>query len=187
MRTVAGVLQTTTGPIIGIFHNYAHHGKGHTIHSPLQMEAFGVTVDDRSRHLQRGVQQITTPEGHVIPLSLKNGLFYMEMHPPSDEELDTIPHVFMTSPDDWDPDMYNDDSPFDDVPLPESPREESKTSGLQEPYEQVTHDDHIHSGLAACKGEILIQKPRSILPFKPDLTKLRPLFGWAPVSRIRDI
>ena len=27
LKTVAGVIQTTSGPIIGIFHNYAHHGK----------------------------------------------------------------------------------------------------------------------------------------------------------------
>ena len=35
LKTVAGAFQTTNGPIIGIFHNYAHHGEGNTIHSPL--------------------------------------------------------------------------------------------------------------------------------------------------------
>ena len=97
LKTVAGVIQTTSGPIIGIFHNYAHHGEGHTIHSPLQLEAFGNTVDNPSRRLQRGTQQITTLNGHVIPLVLKSGLFYMSMYPPSDRELEEFPHVTMTS------------------------------------------------------------------------------------------
>ena len=70
LKTVAGVIQTTTEPIISIFHNYAHHGEGHTIHPPLQIEAIGDSVDDRSCCLQRGTQQITTLDGHVIPLAL---------------------------------------------------------------------------------------------------------------------
>ena len=40
---------TTNGPIIGIFHQYATGGKGHTIHSALQMEAYGLKVEDRSK------------------------------------------------------------------------------------------------------------------------------------------
>ena len=35
--TVAGVIQTTSGPIVGIFHQYAKYGHGKTIHSSNQM------------------------------------------------------------------------------------------------------------------------------------------------------
>ena len=91
LKTVAGVIQTTTEPIISIFHNYAHHGEGHTIHSSLQLEAFGSTVEHHSSCLQHRAQQITTLDGHVIPLVLKSGLFYMSMYPPSDKELEEFP------------------------------------------------------------------------------------------------
>ena len=41
--TVAGVLQTVHhGPIVGIFHQYAYHGKGKTIHSVGQFEAYKI-------------------------------------------------------------------------------------------------------------------------------------------------
>ena len=46
--TVAGVLQTQKGLIVGIFHEYAISGKGNTIHSAARMEYFQVKVDDWS-------------------------------------------------------------------------------------------------------------------------------------------
>ena len=42
--TVAGLLQTTNGPIIGIFNQYAYTGCGLSLHSAIQFEAFGLTV-----------------------------------------------------------------------------------------------------------------------------------------------
>jgi hypothetical protein len=44
--TVAGLIQTQHGPIIGIFHKYAHHGTGKTIHSVFQLREFGTIVDN---------------------------------------------------------------------------------------------------------------------------------------------
>ena len=44
--TVAGVIQANSCPVIGLFHQYAHYGKGQTIHSPVQLEHFGLHVDD---------------------------------------------------------------------------------------------------------------------------------------------
>ncbi len=35
------------------------------------------------------MQRIQHPDGYIIPLSIQNGLPYMDMHPPSDHELDT--------------------------------------------------------------------------------------------------
>ena len=69
LSTVAAVLNTTDGPIIGIFHLYAHYGKGHTLHSPLQLEAFGHKVSDADLVCSPGTQKIVTPEGYTIPLS----------------------------------------------------------------------------------------------------------------------
>jgi hypothetical protein len=36
------------GPVILIMHQYAHSGKGHSIHSSPQLEWNGIDVDDKS-------------------------------------------------------------------------------------------------------------------------------------------
>ena len=69
LSTVAAVLNTTDGPIVGIFHQYAHYGKGHTLHLPLQLEAFGHKVSDADLVHNPGTQKIVTPAGYTIPLS----------------------------------------------------------------------------------------------------------------------
>ena len=100
--TAATLLDTQKGPIIGVFHEYAHLGKGRSIHAASQMEWFNCQVDDRSK-LVGGAQSIQTSEGYVIPLSIESGLVYMHsMRIPTDHELQNYPHVFFTSPDIWD-------------------------------------------------------------------------------------
>ena len=47
--TAATLLDTRKGPIIGVFHEYAHLGKGRSIHAAGQMEWFNCQVDDRSK------------------------------------------------------------------------------------------------------------------------------------------
>ena len=102
MVTAATLLDTQKGPIIGVFHEYAHLGKGRSIHAAGQMEWFNCQVDDRSK-LVGGAQNIQTSEGYVIPLSIESGLVYMHsMRIPTDHDLQNYPHVFFTSPDIWD-------------------------------------------------------------------------------------
>ena len=93
--TAAALLDTQKGPIIGVFHEYAHLGKGKSIHASGQMEWFNCQVDDRSK-IVGGAQRIETPEGYVIPLSIETGLVYM--HPiriPTDQDLQIYPHVIL--------------------------------------------------------------------------------------------
>ena len=100
--TAAALLDTQKGPIIGVFHEYAHLGKGRSIHAAGQMEWFNCQVDDRSK-LVGGAQRIKASEGYVIPLSIESGLVYMHsMRIPTDHDLQNYPHVFFTSPDIWD-------------------------------------------------------------------------------------
>ena len=97
--TAAALLDTQKGPIIGVFHEYAHLGKGRSIHGAGQMEWFNCQVDDRSK-LVGGAQRIETSEGYVIPLSIESGLVYMHsIRIPTDQDLQNYPHVFFTSPD----------------------------------------------------------------------------------------
>ena len=100
--TAAALLDTQNGPIIGVFHEYAHLGKGRSIHAAGQMEWFNCQVDDRSK-IVGGAQRIETSEGYVIPLSIESGLVYMHsIRIPTDQDLQNYPHVFFTSPDIWD-------------------------------------------------------------------------------------
>ena len=91
--TAATLLDTQKGPIIGVFHEYAHLGKGRSVHAACQMEWFNCQVDDRSK-IVGGAQSIKTSEGSVIQLSIESGLVYMHsMRIPTDHELQNYSHV----------------------------------------------------------------------------------------------
>jgi hypothetical protein len=114
--TAAGVVNTHVGPVCVILHQYALLGKGKSIHSSVQMECHDIAVDERSRRLRRAGQQcLTTLEGYKIPLSIRRGLPYMDMHPPSVHELDTLPQVVLKSDDNWDPTIADNEIEPDNV------------------------------------------------------------------------
>ena len=75
------------------------------IHSSVQVEYHGNDVNDKSMKVQGGKQCITMVDGYAIPLQIRGGLAYMDMHPPTDEEYDVLPHVVLISDMDWDPVM----------------------------------------------------------------------------------
>jgi hypothetical protein len=102
-----------------MFLQYAHIGEGRTIYSANQMRKWGVIVDDNPRPTG-GLQQIYTSECHIIPLSIRGSLAYMDMVKLTDLDMSTYPHVIFTSDDDWDPSILDDDySPSDlDTCLP---------------------------------------------------------------------
>ena len=80
------------------------------------MESHDILVDERSRKLRKGGQQcLTTVEGYKIPLHIRRGLPYMDMHPPSDHELGTLPHVVLTSDTDWNPTKVDNEIETNDV------------------------------------------------------------------------
>ena len=78
--TAGGVTKTQRGNIILILHQYAYVGKGTSIHSSPQIEAYHNKVDDRAIKLG-GTQSITTIDGYVIPLNAKNALMRMKLRP----------------------------------------------------------------------------------------------------------
>ena len=61
MVTATALLDTQKGPIIGIFHEYAHLGKRKSIHTAGQMEWFNCKGDDRSK-VVGGAQKIETSD-----------------------------------------------------------------------------------------------------------------------------
>ena len=56
MVTAAAFLDTQKGPIIGVFHEYAHLGKGRSIHAAGQIEWFNCQVDDRLTEFHQPLQ-----------------------------------------------------------------------------------------------------------------------------------
>mgnify|MGYP006357956311 FL=1 len=111
IATVGGVINTNFGDVVAIFHEYAYTGKGNSIHSAAQMEHFKHDVCDKSKKVG-GKQRIKTFEGHVIPLVFKNGLPRLSVRPYTDDEWNNLPHVIMTSPNEWNPSVL--DSTVDD-------------------------------------------------------------------------
>ena len=94
--SAGGVYQYQIGPVILIFHQYAHYGKGKLIHSPVQFEAFQNKIDDRSIKFG-GNQTIKTHDGYVFYLYFTDGLPYLRLQSFTDSEWDKLPHVFITS------------------------------------------------------------------------------------------
>jgi hypothetical protein len=94
--TVGGVVNTQKGPVIAIIHQYALFGKGASIHSPSQLEWYKNDVNDKSVHVPGGLQRLTTLDGYLIPLIIKDVLARLDSRPHTDHEYETLPHVFLT-------------------------------------------------------------------------------------------
>ena len=106
--TVGGVVTTQKGPVIAVMHQYALLGKGTSIHSPCQFEWYKNDVNDKSVHTG-GLQRIKTLDGYVLPLGIKDGLARLKMRPYTDDEWNTLPHVFLTEETVWDPTVLDHD------------------------------------------------------------------------------
>jgi hypothetical protein len=110
--TACALVETNRGPVILIMNQYAHAGKGKTIHSSGQMEWFKNTVNDRSKKVG-GSQRITTTDGYIIPINILSGLPYIKQRPYTDDEYDKHPHVFLTSDNNWNPSVLDYDGDDD--------------------------------------------------------------------------
>ena len=139
--TTATLLDTQMGPIIGVFHEYAHLETGRSIHAAGQMEWFNCQVDDRSK-IVGGAQSIKTSEGYMIPLSIESGLVYLHsMRIPTDHDLQHYPHVSFTSLGIWDTSVLDHEIP---PSLPEAITQHSDHSlSSLPPGEPITHV-HLH-------------------------------------------
>ena len=111
--TAATLLNTPQGKVIGIFNEYAYLWKGSSIHSSGQLEWLQTNVDETSVKVG-GTQLINTLDRYPVPLLIKDGLAYAtSVGKPTDQDMDTYPHVFITSPDEWDHSQVP-DQPFGD-------------------------------------------------------------------------
>jgi hypothetical protein len=59
-------------------------------------------------------QRLVITEGYTVPVSIREGLAYMDMSPPSVEDLNQYPHVMFTSDDACDPSLLDHEHSLDD-------------------------------------------------------------------------
>ena len=100
--TAATLLNTPQRKVTGIFNEYAYLWKGSSIHSSGQLEWLQTHVHETSVKVG-GTQLINTLDGYSVPLLIKDGLAYAtSLGRLTNLDMDTYPHVFITSPDKWD-------------------------------------------------------------------------------------
>ena len=100
------------GPVILIMSQYAHKPDSKSIHSKSQIEHFGGVVHDSAKSMG-GQQLVVTHKGYTIPFHVCNGLYYMDMSPAKDEDMEHYPHVFITADAPWNPDVVDEEFFFD--------------------------------------------------------------------------
>jgi hypothetical protein len=149
LAVVTGIIRTNRGPIIGIFNNYAYIGQGHSIDSSPQLKYSGHEVNDRSIKVG-GSQRITTKNGYVVPISISNGLPYISMCPPTNKEMESLPHVIMTSPSPWDPTILDHQIVSDDDDFYDALKDSNVTIHEHaDEYGQYRHVFYTEQSLAA--------------------------------------
>ena len=188
--TAATLLNTSLGKVIGIFNEYAHLGKGSSIHSSGQLEWFKTHVDDKSIKVG-GTQLITTLDGYSVALLIKDGLAYAtSLGRPTDHDMDSYPHVFFTSPDEWDPSVLDHDPPPLDGLDP--------SRMLDQPFGDPMFDAYgdFNERIIANLNILLDAPPEDCRSYtanlhqsssqEPDWNALRPFFAWTSPSSIQD-
>ena len=179
--TAATLLNTSQGKGIGIFNEYAYLGKGSSIHSSGQLEWFKTNVDEKSVKVG-GTQLITTLDGYSVPFLIKDGLAYAtSLGRPTDQDMDTYPHVFFTSPDEWDPH------------LPDQPCGDPMFDAYGDFNERIIAN--LNTLLDAPPGDcgsyteissVFTANLHQSSPQQPDWNALRPGFAWTSPSSIKD-
>jgi len=92
--------------VLGIFHEYGEIESRNSIHSKIQLQDGGCEVFDDSVLLD-GRQCLVHKDGSIIPFDIHQGLPYIRMIYPSDDDLQNLPRITMTSDSPWNPSMYD--------------------------------------------------------------------------------
>ena len=195
--TAATILNTSLGKVIGILNEYAYLGKGSSIHSSGQLEWFKTNVDEKSIKVG-GTQLITTLDGYSVRLLIKDGLAYTtSLGRPTDHDMDTYPHVFFTSPDEWDPSVLDHDPThldgLDPSQVPDQPFGDPMFDAYGDFNERIIANLNIllyappeDRGSYTSTSYVSTAKLHQGSPHEPDWNALRPFFAWTSPSSIKD-
>ena len=195
--TAATLLNTSQGKVIGIFNEYAYLGKGSSIRSSGQLEWFKTLVDEKSIKVG-GTQLITTLDGYSVPLLIRDGLAYAtSLGRPTDQDMGTYPHVFFTSPDEWDPSVLDHDPPhldgLDPSQVPDQPFGDPMFDAYRDFKERIFTNLNIlldappeDCGSYTSTSYVSTAKLHQGSPQESDWNALRPFFAWTSPSSIMD-
>ena len=180
--TAVTLLNTPQGKVIGIFNEYAYLWKGSSIHSSGQLEWLQTNVDETSVKVG-GTQLINTLDGYPVPLLIKDGLAYAtSLGKPTDQDMGTYPHVFITSPDEWDhsqvPDQLFGDPIFD----AHGDFNQPIIANLNNLLDVPPGDCGSHTEISSVFTANLHQSS----PQEPDWNTQRPFLAWTSPSSIKD-
>ena len=196
--TAATLLNTSPAKVIGIFNEYAYLGKGSSIHSSGQLEWFKTNVDEKSVKVG-GTQLITTLDGYSVPLLIKDGLAYAtSLGKPTAQDMDTYPHVFFTSPDEWDPSVLDHDPPhldgLDPSEVPDQPFGDPMFDAYGDFNERIIANLNIlldappeDCGSYTEISSVFTANLHQSSPQEPDWNALRPFFAWTSQSSIKEL
>ena len=180
--TAATLLNTPQGKVTGIFNEYAYLWKGSSIHSSGQLEWLQTHVHETSVKVG-GTQLINTLDGYSVPLLIKDGLAYAtSIGRSTDQDMDTYPHVLITSPDEWDPSQVPDQ--LFGVPMFDACGDFNKhiianlNTLLEAPPRDCGSDTEISSVFSA--------NLHQSSPQEPDWNSQRPFLAWTSTSSIKD-
>ena len=180
--TAATLLNTSQEKVIGIFNEYAYLWKGSSIHSSGQLEWLQTHVHETSVKVG-GTQLINTLDGYSVPLLIKDGLAYAtSIGISTDQDMDTYPHVLITSPDEWDPSQVPDQ--LFGVPMFDACGDFNKhiianlNTLLEAPPRDCGSDTEISSVFPA--------NLHQSSPQEPDWNSQRPFLAWTSTSSIKD-
>ena len=194
--TAATLLHTSQGKVIGIFNEYACLGKGSSIHSSCQLEWLKTNVDEKSVKIG-GTQLITTLDGNSVPLLIKEGLAYAtSLGKPTDQDMDTYPHVVFTSPVEWDPSVLDHDPPhlngLEPSQFPDQPFGDPMFDAYGDFNERIIANLYIllDAPPEECESyteisSVFTANLYQSSPQEPDWNALRPFFAWASPSSIK--
>ena len=180
--TAATLLNTPQGKVIGIFNEYAYLLKGSPIHSSGQLEWLQINVDETSVKVG-GTQLINTLDGYSVPLPIKDDLAYAtSLGRPTEQDMDTYPHVFITSPDKWDHSQVP-DQPFGD-PMFDAYGDFNKhiIANLNTLLDAPPGDCGLYTDISSVFTANLHQSS----PQEPDWNTQCPFLAWTSPSSIKD-
>ena len=180
--TTATLLNTSQEKVIGIFNEYAYLWKGSSIHSSGQLEWLQTHVHETSVKVG-GTQLINTLDGYSVPLLIKDGLAYAtSIGRSTDQDMDTYPHVLITSPDEWDPSQVPDQ--LFGVPMFDACGDFNKPiiANLNNLLDAPPGDCESCPEISSVFTANLHQSS----PQEPDWNTQRPFLAWTSPSSIKD-
>ena len=180
--TAATLLNTPQGKVISIFNEYAYLWKGSPIHSSGQLEWLKTNNDETSVKVG-GTQLINTLDRYSVPLPIKDDLAYAtSLGRHTEQDMDTYPHVFITSPDKWDHSQVP-DQPFGD-PMFDAYGDFNKhiIANLNTLLDAPPVDCGLYTDISSVFTANLHQSS----PQEPDWNTQHPFLAWTSPSSIKD-